>query len=165
MGLLMGVPSRFLGQEPDEYAVKAAFLFNFSKFVEWPQSGNSGSFGICILGDTFEESLDNVTRGKSVAGHPIQVRRIKEPVEGKSCQIAFISSAERIKAAKLIELVRGTPVLTVGETKEFMRMGGMVSLSMEDSHVNISINSGATQAGSLKVSAKLLSLAKIYKND
>jgi len=164
--LALSIPVDYAAQEQDEYEVKAAFIFNFLKFMEWPQTGASGNFEICILGDDpFEKTLDQLTKGKSAFGRPIQVRRIKDPVEARSCQIAFASSAERAKAAKLIDAVRGTAVLTVGETPEFLHAGGMIALSMDGSHVNIVINANATQTAGIKVSAKLMSLAKPYKSD
>jgi len=160
------MPSRGTGQEQEEYGVKAAYLLNFTKFVEWPQSTGSGMFGICILGDDpFETTIDMLTRGKSASGRPIEVRRLKEAAEAKSCQMVFVSSTEGAKASKLVEAVRGTPVLTVGESEDFLRMGGIVALPMDGSHVNIVINAGAANKADLKISAKLLSLIKLYKND
>ena len=164
--VILVTPGNTIGQEQDEYAVKAAFIFNFSKFAEWPQTAGSGDFEICILGENpFDANIDKLTRGKSANGRPIRVRRIKEPADAKSCQIAFVTSAERVKAVKLLEVVRGTTVLTVGEKLDFLRMGGMIALPMEDSHVAIVINTGAIQSAGIKVSAKLLTLARIYKND
>jgi hypothetical protein len=159
-------PAHFAGQEQDEYAVKAAFIFNFSKFVEWPPAGSAGPFAICILGDDpFETTIDRLTQGKTAYGRAIQIRRVREAADAKTCQIVFAGAAERDKAARLVSAIRGTSVLTVGETPEFLRMGGMIALTMEDSHVNIVINTSATQTSNLKVSAKLLMLAKIYKGD
>ena len=164
--LLLALPARFAGQEQDEYAVKAAFLFNFTRFVEWPQANGSSPFGICILGDDpFEAIIDKLTQGKTAVGRTIQVRRIKSAADAKSCQIAFVSTAERSKAAMLVDAVRGTPVLTVGETQEFLHMGGMIALPMEAHHVNIVISTTVAQSANLKISAKLLTLAKIYKSD
>ena len=164
--LALGLPVGFVAQEQDEYEVKAAFLFNFSKFMEWPQSSASGNFEICILGDNpFETALDQLTKGKVVNGRPIQVRRIKDPTDARPCQIAFASSAERVKAAKLVDAVRGAAVLTVGETPEFLRAGGMIALSTDGNHVDIVINDNAIQGAGIKVSAKLMLLAKKYKSE
>ena len=154
------------GQKADEYEVKAAFLYNFTKFVEWPEAtAPATSFVICILGDDpFESVIDRLAAGKAVNGRTLQVRRLKEPADARSqCQIVFVGASEKSRAAKLIEMTRGTPVLTVGESREFVRMGGLVFLSTETGHVSVVISDAATQAAGLKVSAKLMTLATIFK--
>ncbi|HYR89234.1 MAG TPA: YfiR family protein [Terriglobia bacterium] len=166
LGLLMLIPVMTFAQSVDEYEVKAAFLFNFTKFVEWPPAADLHSFDTCILGDDpFGSTIDRLTRGKTVNGLPIQVRRLKEVADAKQCQIVFVSSVEKSKAARLAEAVRGTRILTVGETEDFARAGGMVYLSMENSRVSLVINAAAAESSGLKVSAKLLALATIYKNE
>jgi len=165
IGLMMMAPARFSGQDEDEYAVKAVYIFNFSKFAEWPEASGSSTFAICILGDNpFDNAIGKLTRGKYADGRSVEVRRIKEPVDAKACQIAFVSSAENVKAVTLIDAVRGMPVLTVGETEEFLRKGGIIALTMDGSLVNIVINAKAAQNANLKVSTKLLKIAKIYKS-
>ena len=166
IGLMMANPSHVFGQEQDEYAVKAAYIFNFSKFVEWPPTNGSGAFEICILGDDpFDSTIDQLIHGRSAYGHSFQVRRIKGTADAKSCRIVFVGSADRTMAAKLVDAVRGTSVLTVGETQDFLRIGGMIALQMEDSHVQIIINANAAQSANLRISAKLLMMARIYKSD
>ena len=151
------------GQSVEEYEVKAAFIYNFTRFVEWPAS-ESSSFAICILGDDpFQTTIDKLTNGKLVGNRPVQIRRLKDGVEARQCQIVFVSASERAKATRLVESVRGTPVLTVGESTDFLRMGGMFYLSTADNHVSVVINPVATEAARLKVSAKLMTLAKVYK--
>jgi hypothetical protein len=161
VALLIAAPGG--GQTAEEYEVKAAFIYNFTKFVEWPLS-DSPSFAICILGDDpFQSSIDRLTSGKTVGSRPVQVRRLKEGAEARHCQIVFVGASERAKASRLVEAVRGTSVLTVGESVDFLRMGGMFYLSMADNHVNVVINTAATEAARLKVSAKLMILAKVFK--
>ena len=150
----------------DEYEVKAAFLYNFTKFVEWPAAAEpSPSFVICVLGDDpFESVIDRMAAGKKVNGRTLQIRRLKEAAGARQqCHIVFVGAAEKAKAAKLIEITKGTPVLTVGESREFVRTGGHVFLSTEMGHVRVVINDAATQAAGLKVSAKLMTLATIFK--
>lgn len=162
--VLMLVAAVSVGQTAEEYEVKAAFLYNFTKFVEWPQAADSPSFWICILGDDpFESAIDKLTAGKTASGRPIQVRRLKDAIEGKQCRIVFVGASERGKASRLVDATRGTAVLTVGESNEFLRAGGMIFLSMERDRVSVVINPVATQAAGLKVSAKLMTLAKVYK--
>jgi len=152
------------GQSAEEYEVKAAFLYNFTKFVEWPSVTESPVFSICILGDDpFESAIDRLTVGKLVGSRSLKVQRLKDGAEGKQCQIVFVGAAERTKVSKLVDSVRGTAVLTVGESAEFLRMGGMIFLSTQDGHVSVVINPAVTEAARLKVSAKLMTLAKVYK--
>ena len=163
LGLLL-IPSLSDAQAIDEYEVKAAFLYNFTKFVEWPKN-DSDAFSICILGDDpFGPTIDQLVKGKTVNGKKLSVRRLKEAVEAKQCQIVYVRAEEKNKAAQLIEAVQKMPILTVGERGGFGKIGGLVYLSMMDDHVGVGINAPAAEAAGLKVSAKLLSLAKTFKD-
>lgn len=164
--LISLVPLRVtsLGQVATEYQVKAAYIYNFTKFIEWPQAIVTPAFTICILGDDpFESAIDRLTAGKTAYGHPIQVRRPKNEAETKQCQMVFVGAADRSKAVKLIEVTQGSPVFTVGESQEFLRIGGMVILSMEGNLVKVTVNKAPTESAGFKVSANLMTLAKIYK--
>ncbi len=162
--LATGYPSAS-AQQLDEYEVKAAFLYNFTKFVEWPAQSNS-PFAICIYGDDpFGPTIDQLVRGKSVGGRFIIIRRLKEPIEARQCQIAFVTRSEEAKAQKLVEAVQGTPVLTVGERSKFGKLGGMIFLVMQDNHVSVGVNVPAAEKAGLKLSAKLMSVAKQFKEE
>jgi hypothetical protein len=153
-----------LAQIADEYEVKAAFLYNFTKFIEWPSAASSSSFAICILGDDpFEAAIERQTKGKTANGRPFQVRRLRDAAEAKQCQIVFVRAGEMSKVAKLIDATRGGPVLTVGESRDFARLGGMVILSMENNHVSVVIHKAVMDNAGFKISANLMTLAKIYK--
>jgi hypothetical protein len=161
---LVALPSVSQGQDLDEYDVKAAHLYNFTRFVEWPSAIDTTFFTICILGDDpFQSALDRMTAGKTAYKRPIQVRRIKNEIDAKPCQIVFVRAAERSKAVKLIEMTRGSSVFTVGESQEFVRNGGMVFLSLESNHISVFIHKAITDSAGFKVSANLMNLAKIYK--
>jgi len=156
----MVLPASVSGQAVDEYAVKAAFLYNFTKFVEWPDAQGEGTFNICITGDDpFGGSLDRLVQGKTANGRKILIRRLKELGEARQCQIVFLGREEEAKASKLVEAVRGAPVLTVGEPGKFEKMGGMIVLSMNEGRVAVRVNAAATESCGLKVSARLMSLA------
>jgi hypothetical protein len=153
-----------LAQTAEEYEVKGAFIYNFTKFVEWSRVAEAPFFSICILGDDpFEAAIERVTKGKTAHGRPFQVRRLREAADARQCQIAFVRAAEMGKAAKLIDATRGSSVLTVGESREFVRLGGMFFLSMENNHVRVVINKTATDNAGFKISANLMALAEIYK--
>jgi hypothetical protein len=153
-----------LAQIADEYAVKAAFIYNFTKFIEWPGAAGTSPFSICILGDDpFEAAIERQTKGKTANGRPFQVRRLRDAAEAKQCQIVFVRETEMSKVAKLIDATKGTPVLTVGESGDFARLGGMIFLSRENNHVSVVVHKAATDNAGFKISANLMTLAKIYK--
>ena len=167
--VLLVAPLTASAQELDEYEVKAAFLYNFTKFVEWPSASGApvfAVFNLCILGDDpFGSAIDQLVRGKTVYGRPLQVRRLKETAEARQCQIVFVRKGEETKAEKLVNTVHGLPILTVGEHHEFGRIGGMIYLAMKDNRVTIVINVPATEKAGLRVSAKLMSVAKQFKEN
>ena len=166
LGLAIVLPAAAVyGQTAEEYEVKAAFLYNFTKFVEWPAKG-AADFVVGIFGDDpFGSALENATRGKSVNGRAIRIHSLKDPTEARDCSIVFVTSTDTRKTAQLLEAVVSTPVLTVGETAEFMKMGGMIRLSVEGNHIGVVINNGAAESAGLKISAKLMSLAQLYKKE
>src|SRR5580765_8365753 len=103
------------------------------------------------------------TKGKSVNGREIRIRRLKEPAQAQDCQIVFAASSDKKKLQQLFDAINLLPVLTVGETDEFLRSGGMVSLSTNGDRVEVVINNTFAEANGLKISVKLLSLATIFK--
>jgi hypothetical protein len=161
----ISAPSFAQGDAPSEYQVKAAFLFNFAKFVDWPPDtypSPQSPFAICVVGDDpFGALLDNTLAGKSLGTHPVVLRRIKELNELRRCQIAFVSSSERQNCAQLVEAVRGSRVLLVGETDGFATAGGAIEFTLEANHVRFAINPEAAQRAGLTLSSKLLMLARI----
>lgn len=163
VGMLLSCSAGAFGGQMDEYDVKAAFLLNFAKFVEWPAAADSPELVICIVGDDpFGTTLDRLTRGKTANQRAIQVRRVKDPVEARGCHIAFVRSEERDKASKLLDDVGTAPVLTIGEARDFAEKGGVICLPVEDGRVNVVINTAAAEHAQLKISAKLLTLAELF---
>jgi YfiR/HmsC-like len=152
-------------QQSLEYKVKAAFLLNFTKFIEWPASeaSHSGSpFNICILGsDPFGLALDQIVQGETVDGRKLVVERIQR--EGlKSCQILYLGKSE--KDVREILSVRVQGLLTVGEGESFIRDGGMIAFVIENRRVRFYVNLGAARSAALQLSSKLLSVAKSVAN-
>jgi hypothetical protein len=154
-------------QATEEYRVKGAYLLNFAKFVEWPESaamGPGSAIAVCILGASpFSPALDAAAHSLVVEKHPVVVRQIPEPLEARQCQIVFVSAAERRRARALLQAVQGGNVLTVGETEGFIADGGVIELSVEDSKVRLEINTASAKKAGLRISAKLLSLAQSGK--
>jgi hypothetical protein len=143
---------------PLEYRIKAAFLFNFLKFVEWPAAAGDSPWVIGILGsDPFGGALEDTVRGKLVNGRAIQVRRYARPADVKECNILFIDRAESERL--------GTPaqqgLLTVGEASGFLQSGGIVNFYLEDNRVHFEIRATAAHSAGLRVSAQLLKLGRV----
>jgi hypothetical protein len=153
-------------QTLNEYQVKAAFILNFARFIEWPGDGyvDSGMLVVGIVGDDpFGGSLDQLS-DNTVNGHRIVIRRLKMGDNLKACQILFVSSSERNRLGKILESVRGSSVLTIGELPQFNQAGGMIKFVIQDDKVRFEINTGAASQARLRISSKLLALSKSGKN-
>lgn len=152
-------------QAVDEYQVKAAFLYNFAKFVDWPAAtfhSSKDPIEICIIGDDpFGPVLQAAINGKLVQGRPLVQRRIMVVKELGSCHILFVSSSERKRLQPIIEEAKGHSILTVGEIEGFISQGGVISFKVEDERVRFEINLAAAKRQKLELSAKLLSVAEI----
>jgi YfiR/HmsC-like len=149
---------------PTEYQVKAAFLYNFAKFVEWPASSFSSETSplqICVFGhDPFSQALHDITQNKSVGGRKLEVKSAPDIQQAKSCQVLFISASEETQVKQILEGLRATSVLTVGDTNGFIEQGGMINFVLENDRVRFEINRKAAEQAGLKISSKLLSVAK-----
>jgi hypothetical protein len=147
-----------------EYQVKAAFLFNFAKFVEWPADAFAGPrdpVAICVVGkDPFGESLDSVVRGETVSGRPLVVRRTRQALEARGCQVVFLPQSERGHQDEILSSVEGASILTVGEDDGFLTGGGIIRFVLEENRVRFEINLAAAEANGLKLSSRLLRLAR-----
>ena len=151
----------------DEYQVKAAFLYNFAKFVEWPPgtfTGPSDPIGICITGlNPFGSTLDTMVQGKKIGERIFAVRRIPDTQQAKGCQILFIGGAEWKRLRPLLDALKGAAILTVGETDDFTAADGMIAFQIAGPRVRIQIDLETAEQSRLKISSKLLSLAEIVK--
>jgi hypothetical protein len=156
-------------EESLEYNLKAAFLFNFTKFVDWPaDAGNpaypdeKAPFQLCVLGeDPFGKSLDDLVLNETVNGRPIAVRRLPRGTDPRSCQILFLGRMERERQAEILGGLRGLPVLTVGESDRFLADGGLISFFLDARRVRFEISLANVDRSRLKISSKLLRLAKL----
>lgn len=141
-----------------EYQVKAVFLLNFAKFVEWPPSAQDGPLTICIAGrNPLGTFLDETVRGETVGGRPIHTRIILEPEPG--CHVMFIPNGAAVGA--YLRASRTAPTLTVGETPGFLGLGGVIGFFVDDGTVRFEINPQAAERAQLRVSARLLQLSRI----
>lgn len=148
-----------------EYQVKAAFLYNFAKFVEWPSpafSGPATPFRFCVLGrDPFGDALSNIVQGKSISGHSILSMQVQSPAEVRSCHVLFLSQSDPETLKQGLDQLRDLPILTVGESADFLPLGGMINFVLEQDRVRFEINLAAAERHHLKLSSKLLAVARV----
>lgn len=148
-----------------EYQIKAAFLYNFAKFVEWPANSfrDEGSpFQICVMGrDPFGEVLLNITREKTVNGRKFEVDTVADLEHARTCHILFVAASVRMPVQQIIDGLHGASVLTVGDTKGFAEQGGMINFVLQDDRVQFDVSRTAVEQAGLKISSKLLSVAKV----
>jgi hypothetical protein len=149
---------------PTEYEVKAAFLYNFAYFINWPPQAfpqADAPFVLGILGDDpFGQSLNRIVEGEMIGGRPIQVVRSRRLKDIGNCQILFISRSEKASVRAILAALADAPTLTVGETEDFARSGGIVTFVVEESKVRFGISVEAAERAHLKISSKLLSLSR-----
>ncbi len=148
-----------------EYDVKAAFLLNFAKFVDWPPSAFAAPdspIAICILGkDPFGRGLDDLIQGELVNGRRLTIRRIDRAPSPQACQIIFTQVTGKESSEILTGL--GPGVLTVGEGDAFLRGGGIIAFLIENRRVRFAIDQKAAEAADLKLSSKLLAVARLVQ--
>ena len=127
----------------DEYQVKAAFLYNFAKFVEWPPgtfANASDPIGICIVGQNpFGSTLENMVQGKKIGDRAFAVRRLRDTQQVRKCQILFVAAGEWKRTRSLLEAFKGAGILTVGETDDFTAAGGIIGFQLEGPRVRLQI--------------------------
>ena len=162
--LVSGVPQFARAQSTsDEYEVKAAFLFHFAQFVDWPtgaQNAADPSLKLCIFSDEpRRQELQNTIEGKLIGGRVYHVRLISQLQEIPDCNILFISRDEAPRQTAIVKSLRGMPVLTVGETTDCLSDGGMIRFHLEEGKIRFDINLGAADSSHLKISSRLLLLA------
>jgi len=150
--------------EVDEYRLKAAFLFHFAQFVEWPSSvlkNPPGPLVICVMGqDPFRGELEGLVQGKSIDGRVLEVRHVRQIQDSRTCHLLFIGKKESAHVPELIAILRNMPVLTIGESDDFLQQGGIIRFCWEERKVRFEVNQEAAGKANLKISSRLLLLAK-----
>ena len=150
-----------------EYLIKAGFIYNFANLVQWPSNAFAQPDSPIVIGilgeDPFGTILDRVLQGKKVNGRSFVVKRLKSPADLKECHILFVSSSEMTRLAEAIHLVKGMPILTIGEIPGFAKRGGIINLVLEDNKVRFEVNVEAAKEADLNISSRLLALARIVQ--
>jgi hypothetical protein len=148
-----------------EYEIKAAFLYNFAKFVDWPSQAfadSSTPLRICVLGrNPFGDALDKIAQDKSISGRSIVSRQMQSPQEARFCHVLFVTGSEPQALKRALEQVRDLPVLTVGESEDFLGFGGVINFVLEKERVRFEVNLEAAGHHRLKISSKLLAVARV----
>jgi len=151
-------------EQPTEYQVKAAFLEKFGKFVEWPDTAFAGAGAPLVIGvfgeNPFRDDLENLAAKDTINGRAIVVRQIKSPADLKGCHVVFIPASMKAREPEALAAVRGLGILTVGEPDDFIQQGGMIKFVVENSRIRFEINGAAAHCAGLKISSKLLALAR-----
>jgi hypothetical protein len=165
LGLALGTVRLAAGAAgPGEYEVKAAFLYNFARFVEWPAPDGAGPFVVTVLGrDPFGSVLDDTLRGKTVDARRILVRRVSRSEDVGQSQILFICDSEKDRLPEILKSLESAPVLTVGEMSDFAERGGVIRFKVEQDRVRLEINVAAAERSRLRISSQLLKLARIVE--
>lgn len=147
---------------PAEYEVKAAFIYNLAKFIEWPPDKNT-NLKLCILGeDPFGSSIKAVN-GKQVGDKTVIVSNIKSIGQSKNCQILFISNSEKENLPQIVDAIKNSSILTIGDTEGFAKHGVIFNFYLEQDKVRFEINPEASNKARLKISSKILKLGRIIK--
>ena len=157
-------------QQYAEYELKAAFLSKLARFTKWPAGtfkDKGTPFVIGILGnDPFGGPLERRALEQTVSGRRVVIRRGRNVTDMRGCHVIFIAKSERNRVGDLLAGIQnlaglqGTAILTVGETDQFTRQGGVIGFRMEDNQVRFDINSGAAERGGLEISSQVLKLIK-----
>ena len=157
------IPCAGAQSRSEEYHVKAGFLFHFAQLVDWPPEASVGpSFNLCTVGDDpFHGDLENTLESKPIGNRSIRVLHLRQPAEPSSdCRILFISTSEEQHLTAIFAQLGNAPVMTVGETDDFIDKGGMIRFCLEDNRVRFEISLKAAERAKLKFSSRLLLLAK-----
>jgi hypothetical protein len=162
----VGCPALAAGDEPLEYEVKAAFLLNFTKFVQWPATAfadEHSPLAICILGeDPFGSTLNEMVKGEAVNGHELVIQkmgqRIRRAPDPKSCQVLYVARSEKEVPKLMAEL--GPGILTVGEGEKFLQDGGVIAFVIQDRKVRFDIDQTAAAKARLSMSSRLMNVAR-----
>jgi hypothetical protein len=150
---------------PTEYQVKAVFLFNFSQFVDWPAASFADARAPLVIGvlgsDPFGATLDEIVRGETVNGRPLEVRRYDAAEQIDTCHILFIERSQDERLDAVFAALKGRSVLTVGDFEGFARRGGIIRFVTVGNKIRLRVNLAAAQDAKLAISSKLLRPAQI----
>lgn len=148
---------------PTEYQIKAAFIYNFARFVDWPTQAFASDTSPMIIGvlgkNVFGDDIEQIIGGRDIQGHPLEFKEFNSVADVTNCQVLFISPSEKNHLPKILDRLGNTNILTVGEADDFLDEGGIIHLLIVEDKVRFEINNQAAKKAGLTISSKLLSLA------
>ncbi len=157
--------SRASAQSEDQ--VKAAFLFNFVRYVEWPSEvfeNDGADVKICMLdADAFGRVVTQIVSGKSVGDRKVKIESIRSVDSARDCHLLYVGSPARETLSDLVSTLASAPVFTVSDAEGFAEGGGMANFFRADNKIRFEMNPGAAKKAKLKISSRLLRLAKVVK--
>ena len=152
-------------QTLSEYQIKAGYLFNFTRFVEWPEKAfatTTSPIMICIVGDTpLTNPLSDTVVGKVVNGRAVSIKPVKATDELRGCNLVFVSAAQVGGIERILRRAKDMSVLSVGEAPNFAQSGGMINFFVQDNKVKLELNLDAAARANLKISAKLIAVSRL----
>jgi hypothetical protein len=168
--LLLRVPVlRAQQARASEYQVKATYLYNFARFVEWPAkiaTAKSDSFTICVLGqDPFGPALDAIVAGETIGGKVVLARRVLKPQDAVSCRVLYISSSEDSRLKEILVAFDKAGVLTVSDIPQFSQRGGMIEFVQESNKIRFEVNLASAEGAGLTLSSELLKVATTVRRN
>jgi hypothetical protein len=166
--LIAGAPAAAPAQTASPHNLKAGFLYNFAKFTEWPAEAlPTGAPLVLCVADAAKvvKALEEATTGRDIEGHAVVVRTIELDGPVRTCHLLYADGLDAKRGARLIENLKGAPVLALSDFATFASMGGAANLFVEDGHMRFAVNLDAVLRNKLRLSSKLLTLAKIVKDD
>jgi YfiR/HmsC-like len=165
---LVAAPAIAAGHGADtgsDVAVKAAFLYNFAKFAEWPALPAGAHIVACVVGDDrIAAALVDTVRGQEIGGHALEVLRPQDSVTWRVCQLLFIADAETQRSAAGLGAIKSLPILTVSDGKGFAEASGIIEFYVEGGRMRFAVNVDAAERSGLRLSSRLLGLAKVIRN-
>ncbi len=163
--LVLANASQAAAQTAAEPALKAAFLYNFAKFAEWPALPSGAPIVVCVVGDDgIAAALGETVRGQNISGHTLAVSLPQDSATWRVCHLLFIADAETRRSAGGLGAIKTLPVLTVSDGKGFSQTAGIIELYVEGDRMRFAINVDAAERSGLRLSSRLLGLAKVVRN-
>jgi hypothetical protein len=159
------IPALPAANPPNEYALKSVFLYNFCRFIDWPDVAFGSPNDPIVIGvigdDPFGPLLDEAVQGETFRGRSIRIEHYRSPREIGRCHLLFVGASEMGRINEILSAVAGKSIVTVGETPGFIERGGMIALAADRNRVRLLINPDTLKAAKLDVSSKLLRVAEI----
>ena len=164
--VLTSVPSASPEQPIAASTLKAAFTLNFAKFTEWPALPSGAPLNLCVVGDEgIAATLTETARGQNIGGHTLAVSRPRDSGSWLTCHVLFIAESETPRSAAGLAGIKAQPVLTISDAKGFAQAGGIIELYVEAGRMRFAINVDAAERAGLRLSSRLLGLAKVVRSE